>query len=136
MAITTTISASNILTASVDLPWSVSWGTGTSSPYSVTISGDNGLGTVYSQSLSTPTSGTVLLTTLTPGLTYVFTITASAYNASLGETVTNTSNVTVVLKSNVKYWNGTAWTTVVPRYWTGAIWEEKGVKTWNGSAWV
>ncbi len=136
MAITTTISASNILTASVDLPWSVSWGSGTTSPYSVTISGDNGLGNVYSQSSSTPTSGTVLLTTLTPGLTYVFTITASAYNASLGETVTSTSNVTVVLKSNVKYWNGTAWTTVVPRYWTGAIWEEKGIKTWNGSSWV
>jgi hypothetical protein len=136
MAITTTITSANVLTSSVDLPWTVSWGTGTSAPYSVTISGDNGAGTVYSQSLSTPTSGTVLLTTLTPGATYVFTITASAYNASLGETVTSTSNVTVNLKNNVKYWNGSAWTTVVPRYWTGAIWEEKGVKTWNGSNWI
>ena len=136
MAITTTISSANILTASVDLSWSVSWGTGTSAPYSVTITGDNGAGTVYSQSLSTPTSGTVYLTTLTPGQTYIFTITASAYNSSIGETVTSTNTVTVVLRSNIKYWNGTSFTVGVARYWTGAIWEEKPLKVWNGTTWV
>jgi len=137
VAITTSISSANILAASVDLSWTVSWGTGVTAPFSVTISGNNSLGTVYTSSSNNPTSGTLYLTTLTPGLTYIFTITASAYNPTIGETTTNTSTVTVVLRSNIKYWNGTDFNTIgVARYWTGAIWQEVPIKTYTGTGWV
>jgi hypothetical protein len=133
-----TISSSNVLYTTASVPWTVSWNTpfAASAPYSLTISGDNGVGTVYSITSSTPTSGTVDVTGLTPGVSYVFTITATAYYATLGENVTDTETTSFTTLANAKYWNGSAWVSKSMKVWSGSDWIEKPVKVWNGSAWV
>jgi hypothetical protein len=138
-----TISSSDVAYTTANIPWTVNWNTPftASAPYSLTISGNNGVGTVYSISSSTPTSGTVSVTSLTPGTTYIFTITATAYYASLGESATDTETVSFTTPNNVKYWDGSNWVSKSMKVWTEVTagnfdWVEKPVKVWNGSSWV
>jgi hypothetical protein len=138
-----TISSSNVSYTTVSVPWTVNWNTpfAASAPYSLTISGDNGVGTVYSITANTPTSGTVDVTGLTPGLSYVFTITATAYYASIGESITDVETTSFTTLANVKYWDGSNWVSKSMKVWTEVTpgnfdWVEKPVKVWNGSSWV
>jgi len=133
-----TISSSDVTYTTASIPWTVSWNDvfTSSAPYSLTISGDNGVGTVYSITSSTPTSGTVNVTGLTPGVSYVFTITATAYYAVLGESITDIETTSFTTLANVKYWDGSSWVSKSMKVWDGSNWIEKPVKVWNGSSWV
>lgn len=42
----------------------------------------------------------------------------------------------VSTSSGIKFWNGSAWTTVNIRRWNGTSWEISVVKRWDGSQWV
>jgi hypothetical protein len=91
---------------------------------------------IYSQAISTPTSGTVSDTGLVLGRNYEYTITATAYYASLGESLTDTETTSITTLANVKYWDGSNWVSKSMKVWDGSNWIEKPVKVWNGSNWV
>jgi hypothetical protein len=142
-----TISSSNVAYTTASIPWTVNWNSPftASAPYSLSISRKDMVTltttVIYSQAISTPTSGTVSDTGLVLGRNYEYTITATAYYASIGESLTDIETTSITTLANVKYWDGSNWVSKSMKVWTEVTpgnfdWVEKPVKVWNGSSWV
>ncbi len=78
-----------------------------------------------------------VITGLTPGTTYYFTVSAKNAVTTAASTVgIESSIISAYLSSGGKVWNGSAWIAGNAKVWNGSAWVAATVKVWNGSAWT